>query len=102
MNDVRESLFPFFFPQSYEMVISLAGMSKAWNRKKKIQNLNAGALLTPPETPGVVQKGLCSAISFLSTPTQPAPLGPYEFLSDAPSGASLEANKPWSEHYIHP
>ena len=52
---------------------------------KKIQNLNAGALLTPPETPGVVQKGLCSAISFLSTPTQPAPLGPYEFLSDAPS-----------------
>ena len=34
-DDVRESLFLFFFPRSYEMVISLEGMSKAWTRKKK-------------------------------------------------------------------
>lgn len=53
-DDVRESLFLFFFPRSYEMVISLEGMSKVWTRKKKIQNLTAGALLTPPETPGTV------------------------------------------------
>ena len=34
-DDVRESLFLFFLPRSYEMVISLEGMSKAWTRKKK-------------------------------------------------------------------
>ena len=34
-DDVREPLFLFFFPRSYEMVISLEGMSKDWTRKKK-------------------------------------------------------------------